>query len=489
MLTEAPSYSLSWEDGALVAVDQRQLPHVVRRLRITTVDDLIEAVRSLAIRGAPAIGVAGAFGVALAVRAHTNGTGPDLELVRRDAARIADARPTAVNLSWGVRRALDKAPGGYGTVVGEALAMLAEDAAVNRAAALHAADLVSGLCPDRPLRVLTHCNTGHLATAAFGTALGAIRVLAERGRIDHVLVGETRPLLQGARLTAWELRQAGIDHRLAVDSAAAWAMAEGRVDCVLVGADRIAANGDVANKIGTYSLAIAARRHRIPFVVVAPESTRDTRTESGADIVIEQRAREEVLGFMGTPAAPEETEVYNPAFDVTPAELVTAVVTERADSAVADSDLARRIIASTTARDPRPGAGVHDLAGLYADPALFADAVIAAAREFARGTDRVVAVGTRGLAFGTALAGELRVPLTLAADVVELGDGTITAGERVLLAGDVLATGATLAAAAGLVHDQGGAVAGVAVLVAVAGTGGRDRLAGHRLVALAEARA
>lgn len=322
-------YSLNWDNGVLVAVDQRELPHRIRLLRITTVDQLIDAVRTLAIRGAPAIGIAGAFGVALAVRAHTNADGVDVEQVTLDANRIAAARPTAVNLAWGVHRALAKLPVGCEAVVGEALEMLAEDAQVNHAAADHAADLLVRVCPDRPLRVLTHCNTGWLATAAIGTALGAIRVLAARGKVHSVLVGETRPLLQGARLTTWELAEANIPHRLAVDSAAAWAMASGEVDCVVVGADRIATNGDVANKVGTYALALAANWHRIPFVVVASESTRDPCAGSSRDIVVEERPASEVTGFAGVMTAPPGTAAFNPAFDVTPADLITAVVTER----------------------------------------------------------------------------------------------------------------------------------------------------------------
>ncbi|MGY4103134.1 S-methyl-5-thioribose-1-phosphate isomerase [Nocardia sp. R16R-3T] len=320
--------SLIWDDGALVTIDQRELPHTVRELRLTTVEQVIDAIKTLAIRGAPAIGIAGAFGVVIATAAHTTDGVVDVARAEADAARIADARPTAVNLAWAVRRVLTKVPLGAEAVLAETLAMLAEDGRVNRAAATHAADLVQRLCPDRPLRVLTHCNTGRLATSAFGTAIGAMRVLSERGAIENVLVDETRPLLQGARLTAWELAEAGIPHRLTVDSAAAWAIATGQVDCVLVGADRVSANGDVANKIGTYGLAIAAHHHGIPFIVVAPESTRDPKMATGADIVVEQRAAAEVTGFGGVTTAPVDTEVFNPAFDVTPAELVTAVVTE-----------------------------------------------------------------------------------------------------------------------------------------------------------------
>ncbi|WP_454195656.1 S-methyl-5-thioribose-1-phosphate isomerase [Nocardia sp. Marseille-Q1738] len=320
--------SLLWDDGALVTIDQRGLPQEVRELRLSTVDQVIDAIMTLAIRGAPAIGIAGAFGVVIATAAHTVAGVVDEAAVQAEADRIAAARPTAVNLAWAVRRVRAKVAEGADAVLAETLDMLAEDGRVNRAAATNAADLVQRLCPDRPLRVLTHCNTGRLATSAFGTAIGTLRVLSERGAIAQVLVGETRPLLQGARLTTWELAEAGIPHRLTIDSAAAWAMATGQVDCVLVGADRVTANGDVANKIGTYGLALAARHHGIPFVVVAPESTRDPDMATGREIVVEERAAHEVTGFGGVATAPAQTEVFNPAFDVTPGELVTAVVTE-----------------------------------------------------------------------------------------------------------------------------------------------------------------
>jgi methylthioribose-1-phosphate isomerase len=323
-VTTAPESSIAWADGALMAIDQRALPHDLCWLRLAGVDDLIDAIKTLAIRGAPALGVAGAFGVALAAYAYVG----DTEKVTSEAQRIASARPTAVNLAWGVRRALTRLSAGPDAVLAEAEQMLAEDADVNRVLSTHAADLVLRLCPDRPLRVLTHCNAGRLATTAFGTALGAVRVLHARGRVAEVLVDETRPLLQGARLTAWELAEAGIPHRLIIDSAAAWAMATDQVDCVLVGADRIAADGSVANKIGTYGLAVAAHRHGIAFIVVAPESTRDSATATGREIVVEQRAANEITHVGGVAIAPDCTDAFNPAFDVTPPELITAVVTE-----------------------------------------------------------------------------------------------------------------------------------------------------------------
>ncbi|MFE0189627.1 S-methyl-5-thioribose-1-phosphate isomerase [Streptomyces sp. NPDC058989] len=323
-----PRASLSWDDGTIVVVDQRALPGEYRMLRLETVDQVVDAITSLAVRGAPAIGLAGALGVALSAYRHCSDGMTDEAAVRSDAARLSSARPTAVNLAWAVRRAVGRLAEGPEAVLAEAMTMLDEDAVVNRTAAERAADLVEAQFPGEPVRLLTHCNTGRLATAAVGTALGAIIELSERGRVTEVLVDETRPLLQGARLTAWELGEAGVPYRLCVDSAAAAAMAQGLVDCVLVGADRIAANGDVANKIGTYGLAVAAARHGIPFVVVAPESTWDRELADGSGIVVEERASTEVTDFAGVEVAPAGAAVFNPAFDVTPAELITAIASE-----------------------------------------------------------------------------------------------------------------------------------------------------------------
>lgn len=317
--------TLDWEDGALVAIDQCALPHRETILRIGTVEELIDAIKRLAIRGAPALGVAGAFGVAIAARTHRC----DEPAVLADAERIASARPTAVNLRWGVEQALTALPDGPDAVLAAALRVMDEDDQMNHQATVKAADIIVSLCPDRPLRLLTHCNAGALATAGLrGTALGAVFELAERGLVEFVIVDETRPLLQGARLTSWELGRAGIPHRLCVDSAAAWLMGRGLVDCVVVGADRITANGDVANKIGTYGLAVSAAHHGIPMVVVAPESTVDEQLKDGALIEVEERDADEVRQVLGMPVAPQTTEAFNPAFDVTPAELITAVVTE-----------------------------------------------------------------------------------------------------------------------------------------------------------------
>jgi len=312
--------TIDWDSDAVTIIDQTALPADYRVLRLRTVDELIDAIRRLAVRGAPALGAAGALGVVLAAR-----EGGD---VRASADRVARARPTAVNLSWGVARALGKLEGGAEAVLAEALSILDEDERLNRAASGHAAEIVLGLCERRPLRLLSHCNAGHLATVAWGSALGVVWHLHQRGLVESVLVDETRPLMQGSRLTAWELAQAGVPYRVQPDSAAAAAMARGLVDCVLVGADRIAANGDVANKIGTYGLAIAARHHGVPLVVVAPTSTVDSSLASGADIAIEERAPDEIRTYAGVTVTPPDADAFNPAFDVTPAELITAVVTE-----------------------------------------------------------------------------------------------------------------------------------------------------------------
>ncbi|WP_051823215.1 bifunctional S-methyl-5-thioribose-1-phosphate isomerase/methylthioribulose 1-phosphate dehydratase [Streptomyces sp. NRRL S-1448] len=356
--------SLYWEDGALVTVDQRVLPHTHRQLRLRTVDETIEAITTLAVRGAPAIGLAGALGVALSAHHHRRPDGTlDEGAVRADARRLAAARPTAVNLEWAVHRVLARLGEGRQAVLDEGLAMLREDAEVNGAMVRRAADLLDDLLPDRPLRLLTHCNTGRLATTAVGTALGVILELAARGRVAEVLVDETRPLLQGARLTAWELREAGVPHRVCVDSAAAAAIATGLVDCVLVGADRIAVNGDVANKIGTYGLAVAADRSQVPFLVIAPESTRDPALPTGAGITIEERAATEVTEFAGTPVAPAGTAVFNPAFDVTPGELITAIVSES------------RVHRPREAAAPPPGADLPDDGQLAAEVAAMSRAL------------------------------------------------------------------------------------------------------------------
>src|SRR6266699_3392709 len=314
---------LAWRDGYIEALDQTALPHQVRVLRISTVDELVEAITTLAVRGAPVLGAAGALGVALAVR---QGGREGWDQARLDAAvkRIADARPTAVNLRREVSAVAARIPQGRAAVEAAALAVVDFSVTASQQISRRGAAYLIQVCGGGRLRVHTHCNTGSLACLGWGSALGVIRALHAEGALSHVIVDETRPLLQGARLTCWELGQLGIEHRLACDGAAPFLINEGLADAVVVGADRVAANGDVANKIGTYSLALAARAAGIPFLVAAPESTLDSSTPSGAAIPIEQRADEEVTGS----AAPPGTRVLNFAFDITPAELISAVVTE-----------------------------------------------------------------------------------------------------------------------------------------------------------------
>ena len=302
--------TIAWRDGCVVMIDQRLLPGELTLLEARSVDDLCTAIETLAIRGAPALGVAGAMGVALAAQAG--------EPLPEAAARLVATRPTAVNLAWGVDRAL-----AAGDPLAEALRLAAEDLERNRRIGAHGAALL----PD-DARVLTHCNAGALACVGYGTALGVIRAAYEQGRRPSVWVDETRPVLQGARLTAWELDRLGIPATLVADVMAAGLMAAGLVDCVVVGADRIAANGDVANKVGTYGLAVLARHHEIPFYVAAPTSTIDPGCPSGDLIPIERRSGEEVAVIGGVRIAPGGMAVENRAFDVTPHALVSALITE-----------------------------------------------------------------------------------------------------------------------------------------------------------------
>jgi S-methyl-5-thioribose-1-phosphate isomerase len=307
--------TIDWVDGAVEIIDQTVLPGELVIRRLQTVDELIAAIQTLAVRGAPALGVAGAFGVALAARVHAG----DPDALAGAVERIEHARPTAVNLARGARRVAALLPRGPEAVLAEACAIRDEEIAASEAMAARGADLMVELCGERP-RLLTHCNTGGLAAVTVGTALGVVRELHERGALAGVIASETRPLLQGARLTSWELSRWGIEHRVAVDSAGPFLMARGEVDAVILGADRICANGDVINKIGSYAHALGARRAGLPFVVVAPESTVDLDTPDGAAVPIEDRGSAEI-----TPWA----EAANPAFDVTPHDLVTAIVTDR----------------------------------------------------------------------------------------------------------------------------------------------------------------
>ena len=322
-----------WEHDRLVLLDQRLLPGQELERVYGRWEDVADAIRTLAVRGAPAIGVAAAFGIVLAARASSattfDGLIADLEVALKG---LAGTRPTAVNLFWALdrmRRATEALRGRpldavRPALLREAQAILDEDLAGNRALGDHGAALVPP-----GARILTHCNAGALATAGYGTALGVVRSAHAQGRVALLWVDETRPVMQGSRLTAWECVREGIPHRLIADVAAASIMSRGEVDLVVTGADRIAANGDTANKIGTYALAVLARHHGVPFYVAAPFSTIDPALPSGAHIPIEERDAAELRRVGGHATAPEASPVFNPAFDVTPASLITAIITER----------------------------------------------------------------------------------------------------------------------------------------------------------------
>jgi methylthioribose-1-phosphate isomerase len=321
MTTTMSIVALRFESGSLWALDQTALPWTERELELRTPDATADAIKRLAIRGAPLIGVAAGYGVALGVAADPTDAG-----LERACATLVTARPTAVNLAWAVERvrAAAGSPPSPEAALAEARAIHEQEIDASDAMANHGA----GLLAAAP-RLLTHCNTGALAAPGRGTALSVAAELHARGRLELVIATESRPLLQGARLTVYELERLGIPHELIVDSAAPGLIARGAVDAVIVGCDRVAANGDVANKVGTYGLALAARAAGIPFVVIGPTSTVDLACPTGEAIEIEERDQAEVLRVGETPVAPPETICRNPAFDVTPAELVSALVTER----------------------------------------------------------------------------------------------------------------------------------------------------------------
>jgi methylthioribose-1-phosphate isomerase len=322
--------TIQWTDAGVVMIDQTRLPREERYVTCSTYEEVAEAIRTMVIRGAPAIGVAAAMGVALGVR-RAGEDGLDAEF-ERICTTLGGTRPTAVNLFWAIDRMKRRFAEWRGLgidelrrkMVEEAKQVRLEDIAINEAIGRHGAALI----PDGGA-VLTHCNAGALATAGYGTALGVIRAAVEAGKQVSVFADETRPFLQGARLTMWELQHDGIPATLITDNMAGHFLKSGRIGCVVVGADRIAANGDVANKIGTYSVAVLAKENGVPFYVAAPVSTLDLTLNSGDAIPIEQRAAGEVTHVFGVPVAPEGTQVENPAFDVTPARYVTAIITER----------------------------------------------------------------------------------------------------------------------------------------------------------------
>lgn len=323
--------AIEWRDvdqPVIRLIDQTALPHQKRYLDVATVDDLVLAINDLAVRGAPALGAAGALGVAMAMN-QARREGWDDTRLQLEVQRIRDARPTAINLAWGVDRVRGAMPEGVHEVLRQAQELVAEDAAANRTLSRLGADWILARTGLAQVRVVTHCNTGALATTAWGTAYGIIHELHDRGRLGLVYADETRPLLQGARLTSWELQQDGIAHVVQADGAASSTILRGLVDVAIIGADRITANGDAANKIGSVALALACARAGIPFIVAAPTSTVDLSTKRGEDIVIEERSSDEVTSFNGHRTAPEGVTGFNPAFDVTPHDLITAIVTER----------------------------------------------------------------------------------------------------------------------------------------------------------------
>ncbi len=322
---------ISWEGDHLLMLDQRLLPWKERWLKLRTARDVHRAIKEMVIRGAPAIGIAAAFGLVLAARGAVRRPRRFLETLEKAASLLATARPTAVNLFWALSRMMNLArslwPGEPQEILArleeEAQTIWSEDVAANRRMGYLGAQLIAD-----GSTVLTHCNAGALATGGYGTALGVIRAAVESGKKIQVLADETRPYLQGARLTAWELAKVGVPVTVINDSAAGYLIAKGQVSAIVVGADRIAANGDVANKIGTYTLAVLASRHGIPFYVAAPRSTVDLKTPEGQRIPIEQRAPEEVHFCGRQRMTPSGVEALAVAFDVTPAELITAIITE-----------------------------------------------------------------------------------------------------------------------------------------------------------------
>ncbi|MCL5037393.1 MAG: S-methyl-5-thioribose-1-phosphate isomerase [Chloroflexi bacterium] len=323
--------SIEWKNGRIIIIDQRKLPREEVFLEIDGLADLCEAIETLAVRGAPALGIAGAMGIALAAQKSSAATSEQLlSELKKAAEKISGTRPTAINLSWGVKEALDAAEraGDAGemkkAVLQTALEIAEEDEKMCRAIGGHGASLVP-----QDAKILTHCNAGGLATGGYGTAVGVIRAAYEQGKNIRVWVDETRPLLQGARLTAWELKEAGIPFKLITDNMAAHFMQRGMVDIVVTGADRITSSGDAANKIGTYGLAVLANYHRIPFYIAAPFSTIDFSLDDGMKIPIEERAKEEVCSFRTERTAPQGCDAANPAFDVTPHGLITAIITEK----------------------------------------------------------------------------------------------------------------------------------------------------------------
>ncbi len=332
-MPEKPEFqSITWQDGNLQIIDQTFLPDREVYSQLTSVGQVWDAIKNMRIRGAPAIGIAGAYGLHLGINdLHETGFGTFYSESQRIAEYLNSSRPTAVNLSWALKRVLQTIYSQKEKPVSElkeialqtAITIHEEDERMCKSIGRHGAERVPGNAS-----ILTHCNTGGLATAKYGTAFSVILHAHQDGKVKMVWVDETRPMLQGSRLTTWELDKAGIPFTLNIDSAAAFLMQQNKVDLIITGADRIAKNGDTANKIGTYNLAVLARAHNIPFYIAAPYSTIDMNLDTGDQIDIEERDPSEVTGFNGHQAAPEKLNVYNPAFDVTPHDYITAIITE-----------------------------------------------------------------------------------------------------------------------------------------------------------------
>ncbi|WKA54686.1 S-methyl-5-thioribose-1-phosphate isomerase [Planococcus shixiaomingii] len=323
--------SIKWADQQLVILDQQKLPHIIEYVTLETIEDVYDAIVKLKVRGAPAIGITAAYGLAIAAQRHT----PDsLEAfhhyVRKDAVYLAESRPTAVNLMWALDRLLEKVKQAatveeaQALLIGEAVSIHKEDEESGRRIGDYALSLLEG-----QKKVMTICNAGSIATAKYGTALAPFHLGSERGKTFEVFACETRPVFQGSRLTVWELQQSGVDVTLITDSMAAHTIGAKGVEAIIVGADRIASNGDTANKIGTLNLALLAAAYQIPFYVAAPVSTFDLSIENGKRIKIEERHPDEITHIGGEPIAPLGTKVFNPAFDVTPGHLITAIITEK----------------------------------------------------------------------------------------------------------------------------------------------------------------
>lgn len=329
--------SIEWTNDGVVLLDQTLLPAVEKYLSIKSVAQMIEAIQRLAIRGAPALGISGAYGVVIALD-EVREKNWDQATLEKELKALRNARPTAVNLAWGVDQVLPLISQGRDAVLAAAKKLAQEDHDSNTRMGNIGADWLLARLGERPLNLLTHCNSGSLATTGTGTALGVIKELHQRGCLNEVFVDETRPLLQGSRLTAWELQKEGIPYRIQADAAAAMAIFEGRVDAALIGADRIAPNGDSANKIGSLGVALACHIAKIPFLVVAPESTVDRSISDGSDIHLEIRGDYEITHVGDKQMAPDGAKTFNPAFDVTPARFISVVITEKKAYEIADGE-------------------------------------------------------------------------------------------------------------------------------------------------------